>query len=123
MIRMAAVGLPLLAAAFLYFLFDPSTAGFFPRCPSLALTGYRCPGCGAQRALHQLLHLHPVEAMRYNFLLVLYLPYLAYGAYMEYFGGRRRFPAAYRRFFGRRAVWINAALIASYTVLRNLVNI
>ncbi len=118
-----AVGFPVLAVGFLYFRFDPSVSGFFPRCPSLMITGMECPGCGSQRALHALLHLHPITAMHYNLLLVLYLPYLFYGGYMEYLGGKTRYPKAYSRFFGRRAVWINGLLIASYTVLRNIIPI
>ena len=51
-------------------MFDPSKFSFFPRCPFLLLTGLQCPGCGTQRALHQLLHLHIGEAFRYNAMMV-----------------------------------------------------
>ena len=46
--------------------FDPSTSGFFPRCIFKTLTGYDCPGCGTQRAIHQLLHGNIAAAWHYN---------------------------------------------------------
>ncbi|HZM04552.1 MAG TPA: DUF2752 domain-containing protein [Candidatus Saccharimonadales bacterium] len=48
------------------FLFDPSTAGFYPLCPFHAATGLWCPGCGSLRAAHQLTHGHLAEAWRLN---------------------------------------------------------
>ena len=38
-------------------------------CLFRSATGYSCPGCGAQRAVHALLHGHFVEAIRYNYFL------------------------------------------------------
>ena len=46
--------------------FDPTTAGFFPRCPMFALTGLQCPGCGTTRALHALLHGDVAAAFAFN---------------------------------------------------------
>ncbi len=46
----------LLALAAVYFFFDPNTEGVFPKCAFFVLTGWKCPGCGSQRALHALLH-------------------------------------------------------------------
>ena len=46
----------LIALAAVYFFFDPNTEGVFPKCAFYVLTGWKCPGCGSQRALHALLH-------------------------------------------------------------------
>ena len=35
---------------------DPNQPGHYPTCPFLATTGFYCPGCGALRAVHDLLH-------------------------------------------------------------------
>jgi Protein of unknown function (DUF2752) len=67
------------AAGAVYFLFDPAQYHFYPRCMFHAVTGLECPGCGSQRAVYQLLHGHVVAAFRYNALLVLGLPVLAFG--------------------------------------------
>lgn len=55
---------------------DPATAWWMPKCPLHLLTGLSCPGCGMQRFLHAMLHGHPLEALHYNYFLVLALPYV-----------------------------------------------
>lgn len=61
----------------LYFL-DPSENPLFPPCPSNAITGLYCPGCGTLRALHALSHLNLREALSFNALTVLALPFLPF---------------------------------------------
>ena len=48
-----------------------------PRCPSKLITGYDCPGCGTQRALHALLHGDIAGAWRFNPYLFFAVPFLA----------------------------------------------
>lgn len=60
----------------LYYKFDPEMYNFFPACPFHKYTGFDCPGCGSQRAVHALLHGHILQALNYNVLLVLSLPFL-----------------------------------------------
>lgn len=45
---------------------DPNTAGHYPTCPFLAITGWYCPGCGALRAVHALAHGDLVTALARN---------------------------------------------------------
>lgn len=54
----------------LYFLFDPGRYELFPQCMFYATTGLYCPGCGSQRAVHNLLHLNIQEAFLNNFLIL-----------------------------------------------------
>ncbi|MCX6913024.1 MAG: DUF2752 domain-containing protein, partial [Verrucomicrobia bacterium] len=65
----AAVGLVL-------FCFDPRQYHFYPICFFHKATGLLCPGCGALRATHQLLHGHLAAAFRFNPMLVASLPFL-----------------------------------------------
>ncbi len=58
-----------------YFFFSPEEWGFFPRCPIKMLTGYDCPSCGAQRAVHAALHGDFAAALRYNLFLVVAIPF------------------------------------------------
>jgi hypothetical protein len=57
-----------------FFVFDPTKVSFFPPCVFHAVTGWDCPGCGAQRSLHQLLHGNLIAAFRLNAMFVLSLP-------------------------------------------------
>ena len=60
----------------IYFAFSPACNNFFPKCPFHLLTGFDCPGCGSQRAVHALLHGKIGPAADYNLLLVISLPFL-----------------------------------------------
>lgn len=73
----ALVPLAIAGIGVLYFFFDPSSSGWFPRCPLRMLTGLPCPGCGSQRAIHALLHADFEGALRYNAMLPLFLPLIA----------------------------------------------
>ena len=72
----AATGMAALGAAVGYF--DPAKAGLFPVCPLLAMTGFACPGCGATRGLHALLHGDLLGALDFNLLLPGFLIFFGY---------------------------------------------
>lgn len=57
--------------AFLFFFVNPSNVNFFPKCPLYVTTGLYCPGCGSQRATHQLLHLNILGVLQQNILYLL----------------------------------------------------
>ena len=101
-----------------YGLFDPARR-FFPRCPFHMLTGLDCPGCGSQRAVHSLLHGDVSTAFGYNQLLVVMLPYLAVCIWLEYFGGKHRFPWLRRVLLGKEACIVLLAVFILFFVGRN----
>ncbi len=114
------VSILLVAAMILFYRFDPETQPLFPKCPFLLVTGYQCPGCGSQRAIHSLLHANIGDAVRYNAFMVVALPYIFLGLYLEYFGGKKRFPSIERFFFGRWSAVIVLVAVLAYWILRNL---
>lgn len=64
-------------AIFFYAKFNPEGSGVrFPKCGFYVLTGYKCPGCGTQRALHHFLHGDFIGAFKQNALAFLSVPYL-----------------------------------------------
>ena len=67
----------------MYYYYNPEQYQLFPKCPFLLLTGYKCPGCGSQRAIHSILHFEIVKALKYNMLLVFSIPYIGLLVYME----------------------------------------
>lgn len=57
-----------------FYVFDPATVDAFLPCPFQATTGWDCPGCGTQRAIHQLLHGNARAAWEANPFVILILP-------------------------------------------------
>jgi len=47
---------------FVYSRFSPEGNAWFPKCIFLQLTGLKCPGCGSQRVIHNLLNLNIQKA-------------------------------------------------------------
>ena len=99
---------------------DPTTLGGpLPVCPTKALLGIDCPGCGSLRMLYSLLHGDVPASVRYNalgFVAVLFLLW-AFGAW------------TYGRIVGRKIVswqhqrWAAAValvLVSVWFVVRNL---
>ena len=65
-----------MSGAGLLYRFSPQDYSFYPRCPFFALTHHYCPGCGATRAIAEVLHGHAVEALRFNAAVTLLLPFV-----------------------------------------------
>ena len=60
----------------LYYAINPATSYLMPKCLFKILTGFDCPSCGSQRALHALLNGHIYEAIMFNPFIFLVAPYL-----------------------------------------------
>ncbi len=110
----------IVAIAFNSYFFDTSHEQLAPKCPFLLLTGYRCPGCGTQRALHALMHLHIAEAFRYNPFLFFALPYALFLAWLQSWGGSRKHPRLDRLVNGSKGIMTVFFLIVAYWILRNV---
>ena len=66
----------------LYFFGNPLDSNIFPKCPFYVATNIYCPGCGSQRAAHQLLNGNVIEAVRHNYLIALLFLVLLYQAFI-----------------------------------------
>lgn len=113
----AATAAVILAAIVLYATFDPATNPF-PRCIFLQLTGWKCPGCGSQRALHSLLHLDIAKAWRYNAMLVAAIPVVSVMFLSQV--TKRKMPRLYNSLNGRVAIWTSFVLLTGWWMLRNI---
>ena len=110
----------LLVMGVIYFALDPSTSGLFPRCTFLSFTGYKCPGCGSQRAIHALLHGDVAGAFRYNALLLVAIPWIALCLFAE--SQRVRNPRLYARLNAPLLIWLLLAMVLLWWLLRNIFN-
>lgn len=105
--------------AVLFFLLDPAKHEIFPRCIFNSITGYYCPGCGSQRAIHSLLHLDFAGVVSYNFLfipafLLIFYHYL-HPVFNRLFGWK--LPNV---FYFSRTPWIIFGVIVLFWILRNI---
>ncbi|OBK43867.1 DUF2752 domain-containing protein [Mycobacterium kubicae] len=99
---------------------DPTTPnGPLPTCPTKALLGIDCPGCGSLRMLYSLLHGNVLAAARFNALGLAALALLIW-AYLAW---------TYGRLVGRRirswqhnrwAAAVTLSLVAVWFVVRNI---
>ncbi|NJY62642.1 DUF2752 domain-containing protein [Salinimicrobium sp. CDJ15-81-2] len=120
-IKPGVIALGFLLLLVLYASFDPAQASFFPACPFHSLTGFLCPGCGSQRALHHLLNLQFSTAYSYNPLLIIALPYILAGTVVDHLSKPSEALLKWRKiFFGRNAIMIVLLIIISFWILRNL---
>ena len=104
----------------IYYFFNPSDHSFFLFCPFKYATGYNCPGCGSQRAIHQLAHGNISSAFSFNPLMVLSIPLVLYGfslkAWNYLFSTEHRFKLFYSNFF----IYTYFIIVLLFWVLRNI---
>ena len=107
--------------AILFKLYNPLESDLFPKCPFKTLTGYRCPGCGSQTAMHYLLNFDFKNAAQANLLLILSIPYLLTGFIFDLIKKPGQKMLKWRKkLFGPKAIYIVLAIIVSFWILRNL---
>ncbi len=105
---------------YLYYLFNPSQHSIFLPCPFKYATGYHCPGCGSQRAIHQLAHGNLAAAFGFNPLMVLSIPLIVYGLGIKIwnylFDTRHRVKLFYSSLF----IYGYFGLVLVYWIVRNI---
>jgi len=114
------VTLVAISGSLLYFFFDPALSDFFPKCIFHSLTGFDCPGCGSQRAIHALLHGEVIKAADMNLLVVLFLPLLFYSAVITV--GNLFFHRGWSQPIFNSPFFVKSVLVVvlSFWLLRNL---
>lgn len=110
-----------LILAILYRTYNPNGNIYFPKCLFRELTGFKCPGCGSQRAVHYLLNLDIFNAIKENALLVLSVPYILTGLLFDILKQPNQNALKWRkRLFGQKAIFIILSIIIAFWILRNI---
>ena len=68
---MATLALLVLGGLLVIYFFDPAATALYPGCAFHRVTGLNCPGCGATRGMHALLHGDWRRALKDNALVML----------------------------------------------------
>ena len=103
---------------FVYSRFSPESSSWFPKCIFLQLTGFKCPGCGSQRVVHNLLNLNIRQAFEANAFLVLCLPYIA--ALLASIPLKSRFPKFYNALNSLPVIITICILVIIWWITRNI---
>lgn len=110
----------IVAVLALFYIVNPTTSLFIPKCPFKLITGWQCAGCGFQRALHAVLHGHIAEAISYNLFLIYSLPYFLLILFTEYVA-RGTLKVRFRQWFESKiAIYLYVTLFCMWTVVRNV---
>lgn len=97
---------------------DPTTpGGLLPVCPSNALFGIDCPGCGGLRMVYSLLHGDLAAAVHYNAVALAALPVVGW-FWAAWFAARWR--GARMRPWPRWAVATALVVVLAWFVVRNI---
>lgn len=105
-----------------YYYNDPEKGGgsqFFARCPFHFATGFHCPGCGSQRAAHDLLHFRIGEAVQHNLMLIVVIVIVLSKAYAM---TTKKYAPAYYYNLGHQSYFTTSlvVLVFAYWILRNI---
>ena len=114
-----AMGLIILGAGILFFVLDPAGHQVFPKCIFHSATGYYCPGCGSQRAIHELLHLNFAASIQNNLLIIPAGLLIVYHYSRSYLNKQLHWNLP--NFFGhKKTPWIVVFGILIFWILRNI---
>ena len=102
-----------------FYFFDPAKADVFLPCPFRLATGWLCPGCGTQRAVHLFLHGDFLAAFHSNPLAVILVPLVGY-IFVEYFAGDAFGAVLPEIRMGNAVIWISISLVSAYWIARNM---
>ena len=104
--------------------YNPSESRFFPKCPFYMLTGFKCAGCGSQRALHYLLNGNFTGAIKQNVLLVAAIPYLIISSMVNWINKLTGTLVYWRKtLLGSRAITVILGVILIFWLVRNIIHI
>lgn len=111
----------LLVSAAIYYWYNPAVNSYFPKCPFKVITGFHCPLCGSQQAIHQLLHWDWSKAIRSNLLLVLALPYIVATIVLDALPASNVRAQRWRKWlFGKPTICFLAGMVILFWIVRNI---
>ncbi|MCB4234284.1 DUF2752 domain-containing protein [Kaistella anthropi] len=119
-LKLAVFVLIFIGLGVVFYSFNPQNSIYFLKCPIYYFTGYLCPGCGSQRAIHELLHLNIKKAFEYNALFVTLTPYVILAIAMNTKPLRNYFPKTRKLFFNPQAILVLLGIAVVFSVYRNI---
>lgn len=107
----------MVGAGWYYYTYDPSD-GAGLECTFKLITGYDCPGCGSQRALHAFLHGDIHKAWSFNPMIFFAIPIAVYYLILE--TGRRHWPRLHATSVHPLIIIVLFIAVIAYWIGRNI---
>ena len=108
------------AVGWIFYQFPPQHYSFYPTCIFKNITGLSCPGCGSQRAFHELLHFNLKNAFYYNPIFIILLPYGVILILFRFTSLQKNFPKIYQILTARSLLFLILIVILLFGILRNI---
>ena len=105
--------------AVFFFILNPAEHEIFPKCIFYSTTGYYCPGCGSQRAIHNLLHLNFGGVISNNILFLPAVLLLIYHYSFAFLNKKLNWKLP-NIFYIKSTPWIILSIIIVFWIIRNL---
>lgn len=113
----------LLGLGLTFYFVNPSSSTHPVHCILRTITGFQCPACGMQRALHAMAHGHFAEALSYNYMFVLAVPYALMAVLATWYNVRHVFDGLQRIVYHRYTLKGYVIIILFWWVARNVLGI
>ena len=130
-ILIAIIAVVLIGLTLLYW-FNPVETSFAPQCMFKVATaklglgageGWSCTGCGMQRFIHAFLHGRFIEAIQYNYMMLIFIPYIVLFGIKQLVLGEEKRKQWGRMLEGRTMTIAMAILVPGWVVVRNILHI
>lgn len=112
-------GALLIVVLLVYFFIDPTNSGWAINCPFKAITNCDCPGCGSQRAFHELLHGHFRNAFVLNPLFVVAIPIFLIFLVFQISDFKTKYSKFYNLLFGFKSILVYLIIVILFFIIRN----
>jgi predicted ABC-type sugar transport system permease subunit len=119
-LKKISIPIAILALGMLYFNLNPKSFAYFPKCPFYSFTGLYCPGCGSQRAFHEMLHGNLWVGIQHNFLIILALLVIFYKFYVFFQNRFQKENTVKNILYHNAAPWVILGVVVSFWILRNI---
>lgn len=112
-------GVLFLAILLVYFMINPANSSWHLSCPFKMMSTYDCPGCGSQRAFHELLHGYFKKAFVLNPLFVIAIPFFLIFLVFQIGDLKIKYSKSYNSLFGFKSFLVYLIVVFLFFVVRN----
>ena len=123
LIKRITIPIAIIAIGIVYFWINPTENQWVPKCFFKQLTGFQCPSCGMQRAIHSFVHGDILVGLKYNFFLLFAIPYATAVIVASFYNVNNNLAALRRVVFSAKTLQVYVILYFVWWILRNILDV